>query len=161
MKRKKSIPKLIVILIIIVGIALAVRGIQKNKEKFGYIKDGKVVFSNLLVNKGFDKSNGFAVIEISATNERLNNIIVSSDMLNRIKNGDELYSKKISELIGSEELSNSDLYNIPKAIELGIIKEDDSLLKYYSSAVGFKREKKFIEFCDKCFELVKIDSKGV
>ena len=161
MKRKKSIPKLIVILIIIVGIALAVRGIQKNKEKFGYIKDGKVVFSNLLVNKGYDKSNGFAVIEISATNERLNNIIVSSDMLNRIKNGDELYSKKISELIGSEELSNSDLYNIPKAIELGIIKEDDSLLKYYSSAVGFKREKKFIEFCDKCFELVKIDSKGV
>lgn len=161
MKRKKSIPKLIVILIIIVGIALAVRGIQKNKEIFGYIKDGKVVFSNLLVNKGYDKSSGFAVIEISATNERLNNIIVSSDMLNRIKNGDELYSKKISELIGSEELSNSDLYNISKAIELGIIKEDDSLLKYYSSAVGFKREKKFIEFCDKCFELVKIDSKGV
>ena len=162
MKTKNNTIKMVVILILIVGIILLIRGIRKNnREKYGYIKDGKVVFSNMLINRGYDKNTCFSVIEVKAIKEGLNSITVSSDMLNKIKEGDPFYNKSIGEMKNSEDLSNKDLYNISKVLELEMVKEDDSLLKYYSTVVGFKKEKKFIEFCDKCFELIKIDSKGV
>ncbi len=153
---------MVIILILIACIILIVHKIRKdNREKYGYIKDGKVVFSNLIINRSYDKNSGFAVIEVKPAIGELNSIIISTDMLSRIEENDQFYSKTIGEIKRRGELPTRDDYNIQKVLELGIMKEEDSLLKYYSTVIGFKNEKKFIEFCNKCFELIEIDSKGV
>ena len=161
--RSKKSPKRIIIvlllLIIVIAIIIVVR--RNNRIKYGYIDNGKVVYSNLIINKSYNAEKELAVIEIKAKREELNSIIITNEILEKMKNEKDDFTKKINEIISDETLSSREKYNIQKAIELGLIKEEDNYEQYYITVTGFKNKKKFIKFCNKCFQLLEKEYKGV
>ena len=161
--KKKRIPwKIFLILIIICIVFISIVIIRKiNKEKYGYIDNGKVVYPKSVSNKSYNVENELAVVEIKTKRDELNSVIITNEMLNRIKEGHEEYSESIEDVINTKDLSSREKYNIQKAVELGIITENDSLEQYYIVVTGFKNKKDFVKFCDRCFELIEKEYKGV
>ena len=85
--------------------------------------DHKEVRKDIVNNASF--SNNIGIVEFKCENNKLNNVIMNSNMIKDIKNNAPKYSKKVKDII-NDGTSNAYLVsNIKKAIELNIITEND------------------------------------
>ena len=158
-KKKDGVPLLLVIFIIIVIIIFIVMIIKNSnkKDKAGYIENGNIIYSQLIINKSYDKVNNIKTLEIKSEVDELNSIIITNEMIEKIKNNSNEYNKTLKEVIENDKTSNRDNYNIKKAIELKYVNESTKLSDYYWKITGFKNLNKLIEFCEEAFELMETE----
>ena len=121
----------------------------------GTYKDGKVVYSDKIVRVKtyYDKR----VIEIKSIYTELDNLTFSDLNLNDLKYNNKKYNRKLKDVINDDFISNKYIYNINKAIELGIVDENMSLINYYVKITGLKNKKDFVHFCQETFKLMDKD----
>lgn len=154
-KNKRLIILIIVILLFIVlGIIFF---INKSFTDYGSYKDGKVIYSDKIVKTKAigDKK----TIEIKSVYKDLDNLTFTSANLEDLRSNRRKYNQKLKDAIKDDSISNKDIYNIDKAILLGLIDEDKSLIDYYVSITGLKNKNDFVHFCKNTFKLMDKESK--
>lgn len=158
-KKKKRNNLIIIIFIIIIGvIGVTLLNYNKNNDTTaGYIEHEEVVYSQKIINKRFNKVENIKTIEIDSMHEEIDSIIMTNKIVEQIKSNNE-YKRTLQEVLQDDDISNRDLYNIEKAIELGLVNENTKIKEYYAIVTGFKNSKNFIKFCENAFELIEKDS---
>lgn len=155
-RRKKSKNKIspqllcIISIVIIIGVIIIIKN-NINKSKTNVNQNNKAITSHYVVNKSYDEKNKLKTIEIKTNIGELNSVIVTNTMLQEINSSSGDYAKTLKEVMESNKLSNRDLYNIKKAIELKYVDENTKLSEYYWKVTGFKSLEEFKSFCEENF----------
>lgn len=76
-------------------------------------------------------------------------------MYEKLKNNDNIYNLTITEYLRLGDISSKESYNITKAIQTGIIKEDTIYADYFAKICGFKNKKELLKYTKAVFELAQ------
>ena len=157
-KKKEGVSLILIVFILIVitaiGIIITINCTKKDR-KAGYIENGEVVYSDLIINKSYNEESKVKILELKTEYSELNNLIITNKMIEKIKKNSDEYSRTLKDVLEDKKTSNRDVYNIEKAIELNCVKEDTKMADYYWKITGFKNLNKLIEFCEEAFELME------
>lgn len=153
MKKIKLKKPIIIGIIGLLVVGLIIFFILNRRVSAGKVVNGRVKYSEKIRTASESSTK---VIEINSINQdKLDTVIITSEKLKAIKNKDKLYSMKLKDYLKIDGVSNRDIYNVQKAIELKIVKEDDTLIKFLYKVTGFKSQKQFVKFCEDAFELME------
>ena len=72
-------------------------------------------------------------------------IVTTNETYKELKNKSKEYQMSLKEYLKLSDISNKEIYNINKAIELELVNEDTKYSKYLAITCGFKNEKELIE----------------
>lgn len=109
--------------------------------------------SDIINNSSY--SNGLGIVEFKCVNNKLNNIIINSNMINEMKKNDPKYDKKLKTILDNKSINSYLASNIKKAIELDIVDENNTLKEYYYKALGFNNIKELIDLFDDTINKLK------
>ena len=128
LKIKKLSKKQIIIISSILLVVILIIVLLSSKEPYvGKIKDGKAVYIDRVKNVTVYPEKNKTLIEFENNEELIDNCIISNEIYDKFK-------------------SNDPLYNINKALQLKLVKEDDSYADYYAMTCGFKNKKELIRY---------------
>lgn len=147
---KKSICTFAVLLLVIAVILVIIMTFKPiNVGKIN--KDGKAEYIEKVVNvtKYPDKK----IIEFKNDYELIDNGIITTEIYEKLKNNDNIYNLTVTEYLRLGDISAKESYNINKAIQTGIVKEDTSYADYFAKTCGFKNKKELLKYTKAVFEL--------
>ena len=147
---KKSICTFAVLLLVIAVILIIIMIFKPiNVGKIN--KDGKAEYIEKVVNvtKYPDKK----IIEFKNDYELIDNGIITTEIYEKLKNNDNIYNLTVTEYLRLGDISAKESYNINKAIQTGIIKEDTSYADYFAKTCGFKNKKELLKYTKAVIEL--------
>lgn len=156
-KIKKKLKFIIILILLMLCLSVLLVFMINKSESAGTIKNGKITYSDKINNVSY--INNKQIIELKSIDSQIDNLVINNEMINEIKNNSEKYDQTLKEILESSDTSKQDIYNIQKAIDLKIVSEKTSLKLYYAKITGFKNVKKFVNFCEAVFELIKEDNK--
>ena len=147
---KKSICTFAVLLLFI-AVILVIIIIFKPINVGKINKDGKAEYIEKVVNvtKYPDKK----IIEFKNDYELIDNGIITTEIYEKLKNNDNIYNLTVTEYLRLGDISAKESYNINKAIQTGIIKEDTSYADYFAKTCGFKNKKELLKYTKAVIEL--------
>ena len=147
---KKSICTFAVLLLVI-AVILVIIMIFKPINVGKINKDGKAEYIEKVVNvtKYPDKK----IIEFKNDYELIDNGIITTEIYEKLKNNDNIYNLTVTEYLRLGDISAKESYNINKAIQTGIVKEDTSYADYFATTCGFKTKKELLKYTKAVFEL--------
>ena len=147
---KKSICTFAVLLLVI-PVILVIIMIFKPINVGKINKDGKAEYIEKVVNvtKYPDKK----IIEFKNDYELIDNGIITTEIYEKLKNNDNIYNLTVTEYLRLGDISAKESYNINKAIQTGIVKEDTIYAEYFAKTCGFKNKKELLKYTKAVFEL--------
>ena len=74
-------------------------------------------------------------------------------MYEKLKNNDNIYNLTITEYLRLGDISSKESYNINKAIQTGVVKEDTIYADYFAKTCGFENKKELLKYTKVVFEL--------
>ena len=74
-------------------------------------------------------------------------------MYEKLKNNDNIYNLTVTEYLRLGDISSKESYNINKAIQTGVVKEDTIYADYFAKTCGFKSKKELLKYTKAVFEL--------
>ena len=146
-KRRITILFALIICLILAIIILIPKSVNVGKIN----KDGKAEYIEQVANvtKYEDKK----IIEFKNDYELIDNGIITTEIYEKMKNNDNTYNLKLKEYLRLGDLSAKESYNINKAIQTGIVKEDTIYADYFAKTCGFKNKKELLKYTKAVFEL--------
>ena len=146
-KLNKKIVCLILILIVVVSIIMIFKPVNVGKIN----KDGKAQYTEKVVNvtKYTDKK----IVEFKNNYELIDNGIITTDIYEKLKNNDNTYNLTVTEYLKLDDVSAKESYNINKAIQTGLVKEDTIYADYLARTCGFKNKNELLKYTKAVFEL--------
>ena len=149
------------IIAVIFLIVLLTKGVLGNKYgDAGSVKDGVVTYSEKIVNTTYNKESNNKIVTLKSVNTLIDDCILTNENISKMKNEDTTYQKTLKEILADESISNKEIYNIRKAIELKYVDENTKYAEYYAKITGFKNSKSLIKFCENTFNLMEIENKN-
>ena len=86
--------------------------------------------------------------------ERVANVTKYPDKkIVEFKNNDNIYNLTVAEYLRLRDISSKESYNINKAIQTGVVKEDTIYADYFAKTCGFKNKKELLKYTKAVFEL--------
>jgi len=144
--KKPSKKQFIIILGIILVIILSIILMTLKSPYVGKIKDGKAVYIDRIKNVTVYPKSNKILIEFENNQELIDNCIISNEKYEKLKRNDSLYNISVKDYSKLTNLSAKENYNINKALQLKLVKEDDSYADYYAMTCGFKNKKELIRY---------------
>ena len=74
-------------------------------------------------------------------------------MYEKLKNNYNIYNSTITEYLRLGDISSKESYNINKAIQTGVVKEDTIYADYFAKTCGFENKKELLKYTKAVFEL--------
>ena len=153
-KKIKLNPKLvcaIVVLLLIIAVIFVIIMLFKPVNVGKINKDGKAEYIERVVNvtKYPDKK----IVEFKNNYELIDNGIITTEIYEKLKNNDNIYNLTVTEYLRLGDISAKESYNINKAIQTGIVKEDTIYADYFAKTCGFKNKKELLKYIKAVFEL--------
>ena len=147
---KKSICT-IAVLLLVIAVILVIIMIFKPINVGKINKDGKAEYIEKVVNvtKYPDKK----IIEFKNDYELIDNGIITREIYEKLKNNDNIYNLTVTEYLRLGDISAKESYNINKAIQTGIVKEDTIYADYFAKTCGFKNKKELLKYTKAVIEL--------
>lgn len=156
MKKQKNLNKkqlIIVISIIFVLICTVVIMICINRTPYvGKIVNGKAEFIDQVITTS--KWSNENIVEYSNDIDLIDNCIITTEIYKKVLNNDKEYQVSLKDYLLKDDISNKEIYNIRKAIELKLVEEDTKYSKYLAITCGFKNEKQLLKYTKAVFELL-------
>lgn len=147
LKLKKLSKKKITIILSILLIVILIIVLLSSREPYvGKIKDGKAIYIDRVKNVTVYPENKKTLIEFENNEELIDNCIISNEIYDKFKNNDPLYNITVKDYFKLSNLSAKENYNINKALQLKLVKEDDSYADYYAMTCGFKNKKELLSY---------------
>ena len=146
-KRKIVILFLLTICLIVTVIILTPKSVNVGKIN----KDGKAEYIERIANvtKYEDKK----IIEFKNNYELIDNGIITTEIYEKLKNNDNIYNLTVTEYLRLGDISSKESYNINKAIQTGVVKEDTIYADYFAKTCGFKNKKELLKYTEAVFKL--------
>lgn len=110
----------------------------------GKIKDGKAIYIDQVVN--VTKYKDSIIIEFENKEELIDNCIITTEIYNKFKNNEPLYKISVKDYINLSTLTAKESYNINKAMQIGLVSEDESYVDYFAKTCGFKNKKELLKY---------------
>ena len=154
-KKKTKLNKKLIctigVLLLIIAVIFAIIMIFKPVNVGKINKDGKAEYIERVVNvtKYPDKK----IIEFKNDYELIDNGIITTEIYDKLKDDDNIYNLTVTEYLRLEDMSAKESYNINKAIQTGVVKEDTSYADYFAKTCGFKNKKELLKYTKAVFEL--------
>ena len=149
-KAKKR--KIIILFALIICLIVAIIILIPKSVNVGKInKDGKAEYIEQVAN--VTKYENKKIIEFKNDYELIDNGIITTEIYEKMKNNDNTYNLKLKEYLRLGDLSAKESYNINKAIQTGIVKEDTIYADYFAKTCGFKNKKELLKYTKAVFEL--------
>ena len=73
--------------------------------------------------------------------ELIDNGIITTEIYEKFKNNDNIYNLTVTEYLRLRDISSKESYNINKAIQTGVVKEDTIYADYFAKTCGFENKK--------------------
>ena len=112
----------------------------------GKIKDGKAVYIDRVKNVTVYPENKKTLIEFENNEELIDNCIISNEIYDKFKSNDPLYNITVKDYSKLSNITAKENYNINKALQLKLVKEEDSYADYYAITCGFKNKKELLSY---------------
>ena len=149
-KSKKTYRR--IMLLFIFGVLILIGIIMLKPVNVGKInKEGKAEYIEQVVN--VTKNSNGKIIEFKNDYELIDNGIITTEIYEKLKNNDNIYNLKLKEYLRLGDISAKESYNINKAIQLNIVKEDTSYAEYFAKTCGFKNKKELLKYTKAVFKL--------
>lgn len=149
-KAKKR--KIIILFALIICLIVAIIILIPKSVNVGKInKDGKAEYIEQVAN--VTKYENKKIIEFKNDYELIDNGIITTEIYEKMKNNDNIYNLTLKEYLRLGDLSAKESYNINKAIQTGIVKEDTIYADYFAKTCGFKNKKELLKYTKAVFEL--------
>ena len=71
----------------------------------------------------------------------------------KFKNNDNIYNLTVTEYLRLRDISSKESYNINKAIQTGVVKENTIYADYFAKTCGFKNKKELLKYTKAVFKL--------
>ena len=146
-KRNILILFVLIVFVIIFAIIIATKSVNVGKIN----KDGKAEYIDQVAN--VTKYEDKIIIEFNNNYELIDNGIITTEIYEKMKNNDNIYNLTLKEYLRLGDLSAKESYNINKAIQTGIVKEDTIYADYFAKTCGFKNKKELLKYTKAVFEL--------
>lgn len=147
LKLKKLSKKKITIILSILLIVILIIVLLSSREPYvGKIKDGKAVYIDRVKNVTVYPENKKTLIEFENNEELIDNCIISNEIYDKFKSNDPLYNITVKDYSKLSNITAKENYNINKALQLKLVKEEDSYADYYAITCGFKNKKELLSY---------------
>jgi len=150
-KLNKKLVCTIGVLLLIMAVISAIIMIFKPVNVGKINKEGKAEYIERVANvtKYPDKK----IVEFKNDYELIDNGIITTEIYEKFKNNDNIYNLTVTEYLRLRDISSKESYNINKAIQTGVVKEDTIYADYFAKTCGFKNKKELLKYTKAVFEL--------
>ncbi len=138
-KKKFIIISLIILVIIICLLLVLFSGVNVGK-----IENGKAKYIDRVEN--VTKYKDKVIIEFNNDEELIDNCIMTTELYNKFKENDPLYNINVKDYANLSTLTAKESYNINKAMQIGLVKEDESYINYFAKTCGFSNKKELMKY---------------
>ena len=150
-KLNKRLIFIIGVSLLLVAIIFTIIMISKTVNVGEINKEGKAEYIERVANvtKYPDKK----IVEFKNDYELIDNGIITTEIYEKFKNNDNIYNLTVTEYLRLRDISSKESYNINKAIQTGVVKEDTIYADYFAKTCGFKNKKELLKYTKAVFEL--------
>ena len=140
-----------ILLLLLVAVIFTIIVISKPVKVGKINKEGKAEYIERVVNvtKYPDKK----IVEFKNDYELIDNGIITTEIYEKFKNNDNIYNLTVEEYLKQENISAKESYNINKALQTGVVKEDTIYADYFAKTCGFENKKELLKYTKAVFEL--------
>ena len=117
----------------------------------GKIKNGKAKYIDRVAN--VTKYEDSIIIEFENSEELIDNCIITTDLYDKFKSNDPLYNISVKDYAKLSTLTAKESYNLNKAVQLEIVKEDTSYADYFAKTCGFENKNELLKYTEAVFKL--------
>lgn len=139
------------VLILIIAVIFIIITIFKPVNVGKINKEGKAEYIERVVN--VTKYPNKKIVEFKNDYELIDNGIITTEIYEKLKNNDNIYNLTVTEYLRLGDISSKESYNINKAIQTGVVKEDTVYADYFARTCGFKNKKELLKYTKAVFEL--------
>lgn len=136
-------------ILLLILIALII-GLNKSPN-VGKIKNGKAKYIDRIEN--VTKYEDSIIIEFKNNEELIDNCIITTAIYDKFKNNDPLYNISVKDYANLSTLTAKESYNINKAMQIGLVEENESYVNYFAKTCGFKNKKELLKYTKAVFKL--------
>lgn len=139
------------IVLLLIAVIFTIKIISKPVKVGKINKEGKAEYIERVVNvtKYPNKKN----VEFKNDYELIDNGIITTEMYEKLKNNDNIYNLTVTEYLRLGDISSKESYNINKAIQTGVVKENTIYADYFAKTSGFENKKELLKYTKAVFEL--------
>lgn len=150
-KLNKRLISIIGVSLLLVAIIFTIIMISKPVNVGKINKEGKAEYIERVVNvtKYPDKK----IVEFKNDYELIDNGIITTEIYEKFKNNDNIYNLTVTEYLRLRDVSSKESYNINKALQTGVVKEDTIYADYFAKTCGFKNKKELLKYTKAVFKL--------
>ena len=146
-KQLSTIGVLILIIAVIFIIIMIFKPVNVGKIN----KEGKAEYIERVVN--VTKYPNKKIVEFKNDYELIDNGIITTEIYEKLKNNDNIYNLTVTEYLRLGDISSKESYNINKAIQTGVVKENTIYADYFAKTCGFKNKKELLKYTKAVFKL--------
>ena len=150
-KLNKKLVCTIGVLLLIIAVISAIIMIFKPVNVGKINKEGKAEYIERVANvtKYPDKK----IVEFKNDYELIDNGIITTEIYEKLKNNDNIYNLTVTEYLRLRDVSSKESYNINKALQTGVVKENTIYADYFAKTCGFENKKELLKYTKAVFEL--------
>ena len=150
-KLNKRLIFIIGVSLLLVAIIFTIIMISKPVNVGEINKEGKAEYIERVANvtKYPDKK----IVEFKNDYELIDNGIITTEIYEKFKNNDNIYNLTVTEYLRLRDISSKESYNINKAIQTGVVKENTIYADYFAKTCGFKNKKELLKYTKAVFKL--------
>ena len=150
-KLNKRLIFIIGVSLLLVAIIFTIIMISKPVNVGEINKEGKAEYIERVANvtKYPDKK----IVEFKNDYELIDNGIITTEIYEKFKNNDNIYNLTVTEYLRLRDVSSKESYNINKAIQTGVVKENTIYADYFAKTCGFENKKELLKYTKAVFKL--------
>ena len=150
-KLNKRLIFIIGVSLLLVAIIFTIIMISKTVNVGEINKEGKAEYIERVANvtKYPDKK----IVEFKNDYELIDNGIITTEIYEKLKNNDNIYNLTVTEYLRLRDVSSKESYNINKALQTGVVKENTIYADYFAKTCGFKNKKELLKYTKAVFKL--------
>ena len=150
-KLNKRLIFIIGVSLLLVAIIFTIIMISKTVNVGEINKEGKAEYIERVANvtKYPDKK----IVEFKNDYELIDNGIITTEIYEKLKNNDNIYNLTVTEYLRLRDVSSKESYNINKALQTGVVKENTIYADYFAKTCGFENKKELLQYTKAVFEL--------
>ena len=150
-KLNKRLISIIGVSLLLVAIIFTIIMISKPVNVGKINKEGKAEYIERVANvtKYPDKK----IVEFKNDYELIDNGIITTEIYEKLKNNDNIYNLTVAEYLRLGDISSKESYNINKAIQTEVVKENTIYADYFAKTCGFENKKELLKYTKAVFEL--------
>lgn len=139
-KKKQIIIISSVLLLIVIALIIGFN----SGPNVGKIKNGKAKYIDRVAN--VTKYEDSIIIEFENSEELIDNCIITTELYDKFKSNDPLYNINVKDYAQLSTLTAKESYNINKAMQMGMVEEDETYTDYFAKTCGFKNKKELLKY---------------